>query len=279
MAENTIQASALQREQDNGSSGDVTSYFRFLDLPLELRNEVYAHLLVQPHPIACARRWFTTAARHLRQLARENAPDCCGGRTTTTAYACAHYDARLRPHTGILRSCRRLSAEALDVLYARNVFHVELERKDTFLRFFHAVGARNLSRVRYLRLVMWTQSRFYYVPGVTFFRAPALDKAAWEALLGGLRVLEVVVQVPSIATPENLPGWVRQLEGVLGFVGERVGEGTDVRVDDNCVKGVCEAVDRCFRGRPFRRVRTDEGDAWYRARRNDPVSINGSMSS
>ncbi|KAI0379183.1 hypothetical protein F5Y04DRAFT_130606 [Hypomontagnella monticulosa] len=243
------------------SDHSSTTPFRFFDLPLELRNEVYAHLFVQPNPINCLRVWFTTAGRHLRRLARENAPDCCGRN-----FGCAHYDARLRPLTSLLRANRQVSNEALDVMYARNVFRVDLERRGFFQRFW-AVGEANLRRVQHLQVVASTEYYAYRIspPGEPQWRffVPAADHAAqWGALLDGLVTLELVLKIPVWGHHSGWPVWVAQLETVLGFVGEHVGEGTNVSVDDNYSMYLCEAVDRCFR-KPFRRVRTKEGDAYY----------------
>ncbi|KAI4870007.1 hypothetical protein F4820DRAFT_317479 [Hypoxylon rubiginosum] len=255
-----------------------TSHFRFLDLPLELRQEVYAHLLVQESPIQCSRVWFTTAARHLRRLAREGAVDCCDQN-----FGCAHYDTRLRPRTGILRACRQTSDEALDVMYAGSTFRVALESRSAFLRFFAAVGAANLRRVRRLALVASTHYYSYRISGPgeeqwQFFRPAALDADAWAALLGGLVSLEFVMLVPIWGHHSGWPVWVEQLETVLGFVGEHVDEETDVTVDDNYSMFLCEAVDRCFT-KPFRRVRTKEGDSYYYKTRFDPENITGPIES
>ncbi|KAI2467196.1 hypothetical protein F4781DRAFT_321444 [Annulohypoxylon bovei var. microspora] len=266
------EVSAQEDQPSHQASGASTSSaFRFLDLPLELRNEIYAHLFLQAEPIACFRKWFTTAPRLLRRLAKENAPDCCG-----QSYGCAHYDARLRPRTGILRACRRVSEEALDVLYARNAFRVDLESTARFLRFF-AVGEPNLRRVTDLALSASTAYYSYCIarPGETqwqFFRPAAHEADSWSALLQGLRRLEFVVKVPIWGYHGAWPVWVAQLEPVLSFVGGHVDAATDVTVDDNYSIHLCEAVDRSFK-KPFRRVRTAEGDAYYYKTRFDPENI------
>ncbi|KAI1442059.1 hypothetical protein F5Y02DRAFT_271259 [Annulohypoxylon stygium] len=254
---------------------ESTSYkpFKFLDLPLELRNEIYAHLFVQTHqPIDCFMKWFTTAPHHLRRLAREKAPDCCGKN-----YMCAHYDVRLRPRTSILRVCRQVSEEALDVLYSQNAFRVDIESTSRFLGFF-TIGERNLRRIRHLTLCARTAYDQYVIAlppdeQKVFFRPAKSEAGSWMALLEGLRTLLFEMQIPTWGWYGVWPIWVGQLENsVLGFVGENVDEATSVEVDDNYSMYLCEAVDRCFQ-KGFRRVKTIDGDRYYWRNRFDPDNI------
>lgn len=64
-----------------------------------------------------------------------------------------------------------------------------------------------------------------------------------------------------VPAAEHAAQWGALLETVLSFVGGNLGEGTDVRVDDNYSVFLCEAVRRCFT-EPFRRVRTKEDDGF-----------------
>ncbi|KAI1100701.1 hypothetical protein F4804DRAFT_348285 [Jackrogersella minutella] len=246
------------------STTQKVSPLKLLDLPLELRNEIYALLFVQADPIACFRIWFTTAPRHLRRLAKKNAPDCCG-----MNHGCTHYDMRLRPRTGILRACRQVSEEALESLYKWNVFCVDIERTSRFLKLF-TIGQQNLSRILQLRLTAWTSYFSYCIarPGERqweFFRAAALEPRQWAALLEGLQMLEFVLKAAIWGFHGWWPVWVKELEKVLSFVGENV----DAEMD---------AVDRCFK-KSFRRVRTKDGDAYYYKTRFDPENITAPVAS
>ncbi|KAI1417100.1 hypothetical protein F5Y13DRAFT_177478 [Hypoxylon sp. FL1857] len=249
----------------------------FLDLPLELRNEVYEYLFLYDAPIFTFRIWFTTKMRHIRRLTKENAPDCCGKN-----WGCSHYDARLRPLTGILRTCPQVSEEALEVLYTRNTFLVTLESTSRFLNFF-TIGESNLRRIRHLQISAHTDFYAYSIarPGDVqwqFFRPAADEAPQWRALLDGLKTLQFVMKVPIWGHHRAWPVWVGQLERVIGFVGEHVGEETDVTIDDNYSMYLCEAVDRCFK-KPFRRVRTQDGDRYYYKTRFDPENITGPVAS
>ncbi|KAI1137855.1 hypothetical protein F5Y05DRAFT_413803 [Hypoxylon sp. FL0543] len=233
---------------------DPDNPFKFLSLPRELRNEVYGYLFLRDRPVFTSRIWFTTREQHVGLLTRENLPDCCGKN-----WGCSHYDARLRPFTGILRTCRQVSEEALDLLYTRNTFHVELENMSRYLNFFK-IGERNLRRVRKLQLSAYTYHYAYRIAGPgevqwPFFRPAANEVPQWSALLDGLNTLQFVIKVPIWGHHSGWPVWVAQLETVMGFIGEHVGEETDVAIDDNYSLYLCEAVDRCF-GKPFRRPQT-----------------------
>ncbi|KAI1386825.1 uncharacterized protein F4822DRAFT_431693 [Hypoxylon trugodes] len=260
----------------NTSHENGNGVFRFFDLPLELRNEVYSYLLVQPKPVQVVRLYFTTTWRKLQRLKEEGAPDCCGKN-----YICAHYDAKLRPYTNILRACKQASEEALDILYGRNTFRMVLESREKFRRLF-AVGERNLRRVRYLKIVAVTTYWMYQVISLDeeryFFRPAAEDAVSWSALVGGLASLECVLKLPISNSRYGWLKWVGQLETVIGFIGEHVDEETEVIVDDNYSIFLCEAVDRSFI-KGFERVKTAEGDSYYWKTRFDPENVTGPVAS
>ncbi|KAF2084200.1 hypothetical protein K490DRAFT_59782 [Saccharata proteae CBS 121410] len=96
----------------------------FARLPLEIRRQVYSHLLHQPSPILCVDR----------------------GGLPRTAYALA---------PAILRSCRLVLAEALPVLYSQNRFTINhipnlLRSSNSAPRF--AICPRYFALIRYLNV-------------------------------------------------------------------------------------------------------------------------------
>ncbi|KAK8003882.1 8-amino-7-oxononanoate synthase [Apiospora arundinis] len=263
----------------------------FLDLPREIRDKIYEALFVQPEEIDCHLVWFSTPARHRRQLAREGvAPDCCGHR----AYGCAtHFEARLRPHgTALLRTCRQIHDEGTETLYERNVFLVALEQRCVFLRLF-GIGERNLRLVRHVKLMAWTDYHAYYIipdsergsdqwtakpweffGGVHPIGDDVSRAAGWAALVGGLKKLEIIPLVPNWGHHRAWPVWVCQLEPILKIIGDAVSEETEVIVDDNRSIFLCDAVDRCFSRTGFRRARLLEGDGHFIHGRYDPNDVN-----
>ncbi|EMR70916.1 hypothetical protein UCREL1_2059 [Eutypa lata UCREL1] len=279
----------MEEHQPNANTTTTTS---FLDLPLELRNEVYAHLFVQDKPINCYKVWFTTAERHLRRLGREKNEDgsaahdenCCG----VKRYGCAHYDKALRPLTGILRTCRAVGAEARDVLYGRNTFWLGVggsHETSPYLR-LKTVGPDNLRRVRHLRAAFWCGRYAWYLATrhpeerSALFRPPGDGDGdgaqLWAPLVDGLRSLVLILELPLSGLDDRLgwPVWVAHVEPLLRFLGERIDPGeTQVIVDDNYSPLLCEAVDRCLGRTGFRRARTPEGDVHYLGKRFDPGNL------
>ncbi|KAI1479954.1 hypothetical protein F4774DRAFT_409467 [Daldinia eschscholtzii] len=246
-----------------------SSVFKFLDLPPELRCEIYAHLFFKARPILGLTMWSGARIR-AQGLAIKGTPDCCDKN-----YTCSHYDAQLRPLTSVLQTCRQVSEEALDVLYAQTVFQTTLENRRRVLRLF-AVGEANLRRIRHLHLVVFTPVPDYTLEQpYEWFWPAALDAASWFPLLDGLQTLKLLIKAPIWADHAGWPVWVEKLETlVLKFLGEHVDERTELTIDDNYSVFLCDAVDRCFR-KPFRRVSSEEGDEFYHKNRYDPDNIHG----
>ncbi|KAI1084814.1 hypothetical protein F5B20DRAFT_523303 [Whalleya microplaca] len=252
---------------------------KLLTLPLELRQEIYAYLLVQPDSIKTSKVWFTTAARHKRRLAKEGAVDCCG-----MEYGCTHYDKRLRPLTNILRTCRQISEEALHVLYCENIFELHFESRDYHRRFF-TIGVENLRRIKHLRMDVWTRYYSYSIasPGEDqwlFFYGPDRyqdDEKYWVALMSQLATLEIILRVPTWGHHRGWPVWVGQLELTLKLIGSNVPDEADVSIEDNESMYVSDVVERCF-PKGFKRVQTAWGDAYYKRETYQGVTTECSLS-
>jgi len=83
---------------DEGEGEDAITPFRFLDLPLEIRWEIYGHLLIHPRPILMHADWHTV---HI------NSP---------------------QDHT-ILRASKQILLESTQFLYEKNIFHAVVNSK------------------------------------------------------------------------------------------------------------------------------------------------------
>ncbi|KAK4216278.1 hypothetical protein QBC37DRAFT_98373 [Rhypophila decipiens] len=104
----------------------MATHFRFLDLPAEIRLEIYRHVLITRTkdgslPIT------KLQPRHLRKP------------------ICTH-----TPRTSILSSCRLIYHEAVPILYQQTVFSFGLEVE--VLDFFHEVGRHNAKHIRHFKM-------------------------------------------------------------------------------------------------------------------------------
>lgn len=157
----------------------------------------------------------------------------------------------------ILRVSRQISAEALDVLYGRNLFiaHVHGGAQDELLKF----GTPNLKRIRYLRLV--AQPMGCFPKPITF------DSQFWIPLLTDLSQFCLVAQQPlpsgrSYHGPifqENMREWIAWLEPIVRYLAQNISGTTIVAVDDNNLEETRGVVQKYFHS-GYRRLQTVSGD-------------------
>lgn len=138
-----------------------------LRLPPEIRKKVYCHLLVRSAILS----HFLEYEVDSWTISLWEYPE----RQTLN-----HRIANVTPKsiTGILSVSRQISEEALQVLYGRNIFTVQLRGGDynTNLKF----GTVNLSRIRYVELLAESSGMNYPEP-IKF------DSQLWIPLLADLR--------------------------------------------------------------------------------------------
>ncbi|KAK4033366.1 hypothetical protein C8A01DRAFT_40155 [Parachaetomium inaequale] len=155
---------------------DTTSnHFRFMDLPPELRLQVYRHLL------------FAVQGIHLWCLAYRE-PTCP--------------DPRHHPNicTTVLKLCRQITDEALSVLYGENTFvflEYDIDRGTPQLHFPEAT----LLRIRKLRVVHPCGLNPYpppdgRMPLAPWPAEPPNSPDIWRSVLANLNSLTLVLSVP-----------------------------------------------------------------------------------
>lgn len=114
----------------------------FMDLPIELRTEVYGYLLTESHAIILdlKRSWWPARSERLTLVAKVSHP-CSIGK-----------------HLALLRINRQVHEEATPVLYGGNCF--SFETRAAFAKFLEVLGkrARHLRIVELLRM-NWDSSR------------------------------------------------------------------------------------------------------------------------
>jgi hypothetical protein len=128
---------------------------------------------------------------------------------------------------------KRISEEALDVLYGDNVFKLHL----------HGVGEhylkknftdRNRQRMRYLLLIARPM-------GVSYTPGKVVDDALWRSILPHLKGLRIVAEQPVEAggyynaptLEQDMDCWVSWFRPFLQCFGRHLSIRTNVQIDDN----------------------------------------------
>lgn len=160
--------------------------------------------------------------------------------------------------TGILSVSRQISEEALDVLYGCNLFVALIHggAHDNF----HKFGTKNISRIRYLRLVAQPM-------GVYYPETLKIESQFWVPLLTNLNQLCLVLQQPLRAggyynaptLEEDWREWVAWVEPILRYVAGQVTKKTVVGIDDNDLVETSALVQRYFPS-GYKKVQTVTGD-------------------
>lgn len=219
----------------------------FLRLPLELRLEIYASLLVG-------------TAVHMQYLQFE-VDSWIRSKWEDPEQQSFFEDMEgLFPErkTGILAVSRQISDEALNILYGSNLFIVTIHggAHNKLLKF----GVTNIRRIRYLRLVAQPMGICYPMP-------MKFDSQLWGPLLTDLSQLCLVVQQPLRAggyynapsLEEDIQEWIIWLEPILRYLARNIKMTTTVEIDDNDLAETGELVQKCFPS-GYKKVKTMTGD-------------------
>lgn len=103
--------------------GDNTEPFRFLDLPYEIRLEIYELLLQSPDPI-----YVSPACRQLNlHVQLKNCGKIFGEARGDYFLPKAIRLTDRRPHINLLRACKQTNGEGTPILYGQNRFVVGSE--------------------------------------------------------------------------------------------------------------------------------------------------------
>lgn len=164
-----------------------TGPFRFLELPQEIRDEVYSYLVVRqtPHspPILDATTILKNRKKRLQarktrerlnqqRLLEGKRPSCPHSTTTTSTN---HPDPIL--HVDLLRTSQKLADEATDCMYSKNVFAISLDKLP--LTSFDTPPGWDLSRIKRLQIELQLKDAIRmnrYVDWSSFFSSfPSLQ--------------------------------------------------------------------------------------------------------
>jgi hypothetical protein len=208
-------------------------------LPLELRYQIYTHIL------------SPNVADFQDILLRKNA-------APWVRSLWASKPGQTAPGSnGILRVSQRISREALDVLYGSTQFIITLDEATGPQ--LARLGIGNLQRIRSLRLVVLFRPGF--PPRLDF------DPALWTPLLSNLRDLCLVIQQPQAARTHfgapllehDLRQWSAWIDPVLRQLAASIPEHARVELDSDDRTETTDVV-RKHIGARYKSVCTDTGD-------------------
>ena len=231
--------------ESSSQSGNQPS--GFLSLPLEVREDIYSHLLQRS---AIVVQYLQFEADQWIMSIWED-PE-------RQAFYADMEDFIPRRKTSILCVSKQISEEALQVLYGRNVFivHVHGGAYNKLLKF----GTANLRRIHFLRLVAQPM-------GVCFPEPINFDSQLWMPLLTDLYQLCLVAQQPPRAggyynapsLEEDMRQWIAWLEPILRYLAQNIPETTIFEIDSNDLVETGGVVQKYFRS-GYQRVQTVTGD-------------------
>ena len=166
--------------------------------------------------------------------------------------------------TAILGVSKAISNEALDVLYGRNTFVVNVHANGyrKFLKF----GAANLRRIRHLRIVAASD--------VTYCLEPLIfDPQLWLPLLKDLQHFCLVAQQPTVAQgfykintsnlEEDVGVWMDWLDPILRYFGENLPKTTVISLDDDDHAQTTATMEKHFI-HGFQKFKTGTGDFYFK---------------
>ena len=215
----------------------------FLDLPLEIRRQIFQYCLVRKAPVSSY--------------------------IFIDEYRFSDWGIRDRKKSLLLVS-KMVGFEALGVLYGENEFQCHLHgdggyslRKD----FTEA----NKRRIRKLQVVMRPQGCFY---------GRMLDSTLWSPLLANLTKLSIVAQQPLQARmyynapsfEHDMEEWMGWLRVILQYISRELRSSCVIEVDDD-VRSETSILMKEYFPRGYRKVQTLEGDLIFR--RNDYSNESG----
>ncbi|TID13679.1 C2H2 finger domain transcription factor [Venturia nashicola] len=211
------------------------SYPSFLDLPLELRREIY-HYCLPPNPHAVCVGLFVP-----------------------------RYSLRSCQSTGLLSVSKQVNDEALDILYGQALckFDLHLKKGPHFGEYF---SEENKRRVRRIRILLDVD-----VDGDDDLEGVNLVAGLDSAILARLTKLEIVAAMPGLSrrypSEERVRAarekWVKGFEELIDYIAKATSPTLIIDVDDNDQEQTTVIVNRHL-GKRCRKVRTDSGDLYFR---------------
>lgn len=211
---------------DGRTDVDVPSRTGFLDLPYELRHQVYCYWIPR-------RQNISTVLVSSRSL-RYGFYDECRGADCSTLQA--------------LQLSKQISEECLNILYGENTFHVCLnDCGEHELECFFT--EQNMRRVRHLFFVAESEifpSRFN---GRLIYSPSTPNESLWATILSNLRSLTIFVMLPTEAheyptLEEKIAEWVEWITPYLQCLGKYISKTSQVLIVDDGDRDATDLVEK-----------------------------------
>lgn len=204
----------------------------FLDIPLELRQEVYRFIFLAREPIDQRSLVFKD-----EQTWQE-----------------------WKKRTAILRVSRQVNGEALNVLYGENIFEVDVHHGNHNVVWNFSLA--NQLRIRRLQLVIRPE-------GISWVPPVRLNSPIWPQILSNLIKLCIVAQQPlhlptysmDYDLNEHMEQWLSGLKSTLDYVCQHISTRAVVEVDDDDREETGEVIKAYF-PYGYKKIRTKTGD-WF----------------
>ena len=216
----------------------------FLNLPFEIRLQIYQHCLVFKNPVQVDFIFIDPY--------RFEHPGICDKTKS------------------LLLVSKLVGHEALDVLYGDNVFQIWLNGGGGW-NFKKNFTEANRRRMRALQVLMMPS-------GINYGRV--LDSAIFSPVLANLSRLTIVAQQPLQARTyygaptfeQDMQEWIGWLRVILQYITSQLPKSCVVEVDDDDQKET-SAVMREFLPINYRKIQTLQGDLFFK--RNDYIMESG----
>jgi len=199
-----------------------------LDLPVEIRRQIYRGLLVAPTPVVLG--YFPQ-------------------RLSVLCYSYLGSPPYFEPCGPLLRVCKQVHEEALEVFYSENIFEARFGYEFAVEENFAGI-AQNLQRIRRLQILVWPRGKWSLQP----FDPQA---TTWAPRLSGVNLLRVIVEQP----PRIVESRLDRLQALLSLLRKFCRVNAVFEVDDNDAKEIDAMVRATLPG--CRKVSSLCGDRYF----------------
>ncbi|KAK2873816.1 hypothetical protein FQN49_002040 [Arthroderma sp. PD_2] len=193
---------------------------RFLNLPFEIRHEIYSHCI--PYK------------SHFEEIRYFRARDSTSQPSRP---------ANIKNKNAILRVSKQISEECLNMLYGKNRFYITLNASRRCL-VANRITAENRARIRDVVVIVRHLGPAYVR------QTPVPADGLWSSLLPGLRQLKIIAEQPAQSTHspydpalgEKIRSWVSWFGPLMECFAKYLTSYTVVEVDENGKEATTELV-------------------------------------